>query len=62
MGDTTTAAGSPLRRRMIDDMMLRNLSLATQHSYLRDVSRFATWLGRPPDTASDEDLTRSSTG
>lgn len=25
MADTTTAAVSPLRRRMIDDMMLRNL-------------------------------------
>lgn len=30
MADSTTAAVSPLRRRMIDDMTLRNLSPATQ--------------------------------
>ncbi|UZW53809.1 hypothetical protein NUH86_09605 [Sphingobium sp. JS3065] len=30
-----TAAVSPLRRRMIDDMSLRNLSPATQRSYNR---------------------------
>jgi protoheme ferro-lyase len=34
MADSTTTAVSPLRRRMIDDMMLRNLSPATQRSYL----------------------------
>ena len=32
MADTTTAV-SPLRRRMIDDMMLRNLSPATGSKY-----------------------------
>jgi hypothetical protein len=32
MADTTTAV-SPLRRRMIDDMMLRNLLPATERSY-----------------------------
>jgi integrase/recombinase XerD len=31
MADTISTAVSPLRRRMIDDMMLRNLSPATQH-------------------------------
>ncbi|MEG8223446.1 hypothetical protein OSJ57_22990 [Sphingomonas sp. HH69] len=39
MADTTTAV-SPLRRRMIDDMMLRNLSLTTQRSYLHAVTKF----------------------
>ncbi|GGC11623.1 hypothetical protein GCM10011494_33020 [Novosphingobium endophyticum] len=43
---------------MIEDMNLHRLSRATQRNYLRDVSRFATWLGRPPDTATDEDLRR----
>ncbi|MFN0116503.1 MAG: tyrosine-type recombinase/integrase [Paracoccaceae bacterium] len=47
-----------LRERMIEDMNLHRLSRATQRNYLRDVSRFATWLGRPPDTATDEDLRR----
>jgi integrase/recombinase XerD len=39
-----TAAISPLRQRMIDDMNMRRFSPATQHNYLRDVSRFATFL------------------
>lgn len=30
MADAVTTAVSPLRRRMIDDMTLRNLSPATQ--------------------------------
>jgi len=55
-----TPATSPrtLRERMIEDMSLHRLSRATQRNYLRDVSRFATWLGRPPNTATDEDLRR----
>jgi hypothetical protein len=36
-----TAAVSPLRRRMIDDMSLRNLSPATQRSYLHAVTKFS---------------------
>ena len=36
-----TAAVSPLRRHMIDDMSLRNLSPATQRSYLHAVSKFS---------------------
>ena len=47
-----------LRQRFIDDMNLHRLSRATQHNYLRDVIRFANWLGRPPDQATDEDLRR----
>ena len=31
---------SPLRRRMTEDMTVRNLSPATQRSYLHAVSRF----------------------
>lgn len=53
-----TAPTTSLRERMIEDMKLHRLSRATQRNYLRDVTRFATWLGRPPDTASDEDLRR----
>src|SRR6516165_8883166 len=32
---------SPLRRRMIEDMAVRNLSPATQQSYLNAVSKFS---------------------
>ena len=51
-----TAAISPLRQRMIDDMSVRRFSRATQRNYVRDVGRFATFLGRSPDTATPEDV------
>ena len=37
---------SPLRRRMIEDMTIRNLSPATQRSYLHAVSRFSQYFGQ----------------
>lgn len=49
---------SPLRQRLIDDMTMRRFSRETQRNYLRDVGRFATWLGRSPHTATAEDLRR----
>jgi site-specific recombinase XerD len=51
-------AASPLRQRLIDDMTMRRFSRETQRNYLRDVGRFATWLGRSPHTATAEDLRR----
>jgi integrase/recombinase XerD len=47
---------SPLRQRMIDDMMLRKLSPKTQAGYLRAVIKFSLFFGRTPDLASPEDL------
>ncbi|MFL5164657.1 MAG: integrase, partial [Microvirga sp.] len=35
------AAMSPLRRRMIEDMTVRNLSPATQRSYVSAVAKFS---------------------
>ena len=49
---------SPLRRRLVDDMTMRRFSRETQRNYIRDVGRFATFLGRPPHTATAEDLRR----
>lgn len=49
---------SPLRQRLIDDMNVRHFSRETQRNYIRDVGRFATFLGRPPDAATAEDLRR----
>lgn len=49
---------SSLRRRLIDDMTMRRFSRETQRNYIRDVGRFATFLGRRPDTASADDLRR----
>ena len=51
-------AASPLRRRLIEDMTMRRFSHETQRNYIRDVGRFATWLGRSPHTALAEDLRR----
>jgi site-specific recombinase XerD len=47
---------SPLRQRMLRDMMMRSLSPRTQHQYVRNVQRFAAFLDRPPDNATAEDL------
>ncbi|OSP52756.1 tyrosine-type recombinase/integrase [Pseudoruegeria sp. SK021] len=52
----TTAAVRPLRRRMIDDMSLRNLSPATQRSYIHAVKRFSQFHGRSPDQLGLEDV------
>jgi integrase/recombinase XerD len=49
---------SPLRQRLIDDMTMRRFSRETERNYIRDVGRFATWLGRSPHTATAEDVRR----
>lgn len=49
---------SPLRRRMIEDMTVRNFAPKTQHDYIRAVTKLARFLGRSPDTATAEDLRR----
>jgi len=49
---------SSLRRRLIDDMNMRRFSRETQRNYIRDVGRFATFLGSAPDTATADDLRR----
>ena len=51
-----TAAVSPLRRRKIDDMSLRNLSPATQRSYLHAVTKFSRYFGQSPDRLGLEDV------
>ena len=40
---------SLLRRRMIEVMTVRNLSPATQQSYLGAVSKLSRYFGRSPD-------------
>ena len=55
---SSIAPVSPLRQRLIDDMNMRHFSRETQGNYIRDVGRFATFLGRHPDTATAEDLRR----
>jgi integrase/recombinase XerD len=50
------AAVSPLRRRMIEDMTIRNLSPATQQSYIHAVARFSDYFGRSPDKLTLDDV------
>jgi len=47
---------SPLRRRMIENMTVRNLSPATQRSYLHAITRFSRFFGRSPDRLSLDDV------
>ena len=47
---------SPLRRRMIEDMTVRNLSPATQRSYIHAVSKFSRYFARSPDRLGLEDV------
>ena len=47
---------SPLRHRMIEDMTVRNLSPATQRSYIHAVSKFSRFFGRSPDRLGLEDV------
>ena len=47
---------SPLRRRMIEDMTVRNLSPATQRSYLHAVAKFSRYFSRLPDRLDIEDV------
>jgi len=51
-----TQSVSPLRQRMIDDMVMRKLSPKTRNQYIRAVKNLARYLGRSPDTATAEDL------
>jgi hypothetical protein len=49
---------TPLRQRMQEDMLMRGLGSHTRQDYIRHVRRFATFLGRAPDTATVEDIRR----
>ena len=47
---------TPLRRRLIDDMTVRNLSPATQQSYVYAVAKFSRFFGRSPDQLGVEEV------
>ena len=51
---SSAAGGGSLRQRLIDDMNMCRFSPETQRNYIRDVGRFATFVGRSPDTATAE--------
>ncbi len=47
---------TPLRRRMIDDMQLRNFAPGTVAVYVNCVARFAQHFGKSPDGLGPEDV------
>ena len=47
---------SLLRRRMIDDMTIRNMSPATQRSYLHAVTKLSRHFARAPERLNPEDV------
>jgi integrase/recombinase XerD len=47
---------TPLRRRMLDDMTIRNMSPSTQKIYVRAVANFSIFHGRSPDKLNAEDV------
>jgi integrase/recombinase XerD len=55
-GDHPMAEMSPLRRRMVEDMTVRNLSPATQRSYVSAVAKLSRYFGRSPDRLDLEDV------
>jgi len=47
---------TPLRRRMIEDMRIRNLSPHTQRAYVEQVSRFARHFGQSPERLGQDEI------
>ena len=50
------ATTSPLRQRMIEDMTIRNLSRATQQSYIYAVAKFSRHFNLSPDRLGMEEI------
>ena len=51
---TNSTGISPLRQRMIDDMVARGLVAQTQKGHIRGCKRFAAYLKRTPELATAE--------
>jgi integrase/recombinase XerD len=51
-----SAPMTPLRKRMLEDMQLRNLSKNTQDCYIQQVSLFARHFGKSPETLGPEEI------
>jgi integrase/recombinase XerD len=53
---TNSTGISPLRQRMIDDMVARGLVAQTQKGHIRGCKRFAAYLKRTPELATADDI------
>ncbi len=49
---------TPLAQKMLQDLQLAGKAERTHESYLRSVRKFAQWLDKSPDQASEDDLRR----
>jgi hypothetical protein len=47
---------SPLRRRMIDDMQIRNLTRNTQRAYIGQIVRFACHFRKSPELLGPDEI------
>ena len=47
---------TPLRQRMIDDLLLRNRSPRTVDAYVEQVARFARYFGRSPEHLGPDEI------
>jgi len=47
---------TPLRKRMIEEMQIRNFAPGTQTIYLLHVAQFARYFGRPPEVLGREEI------
>ena len=47
---------SPVRQRMIDDMVFRNMSPNTHKVYIHAVAKFSAHFRRPPDKLTAEHI------
>src|SRR5271155_3832453 len=54
----STESITPLRQRMIEDMIARKLGAHSQRSHIYSCKRFAAFLKRSPDTAMPDDVRR----
>src|ERR1700751_5571654 len=54
----TDTAISPLRRRMIEDMTIRQFKASTEHTYVRFVKDFSIFFGRSPNKTAFEEFRR----
>jgi integrase/recombinase XerD len=47
---------TPLRKRMLEDMRLRNLSVRTQKTYIEQVAKFAKYFNKSPEELGPEEI------